>query len=148
MDELFTDDYFMRKALDEAMAAFDSDEIPIGAVVVFENKIIGKGHNQTEKLTDVTAHAEMLAITAASSSLNSKYLDECTLYVTVEPCLMCGGAMQWARLKRMVYGASEPKFGFTKTNAKLLDAKTEVLRGVMEADCAALMKQFFAAKRK
>jgi tRNA(adenine34) deaminase len=147
MEDLFTDEYFMRKALDEALNAFENEEIPIGAVVVYENKIIGKGNNQTEKLVDVTAHAEMLAITAASSYLNSKYLEECTLFVTIEPCVMCAGAIQWARLKRVVYGAPEPKFGFTKTKPTLFSDRTEVVHGVLKADCAALMKRFFAERR-
>ncbi|MBS3913283.1 MAG: nucleoside deaminase [Bacteroidetes bacterium] len=146
MDELFTDAYFMKKALDEAQMAYENEEIPIGAIVVFENKIIGKGHNQTEKLTDVTAHAEMLAITAASSYMNSKFLDECTLYVTIEPCLMCCGAIGWSRLKRVVFGAAEPKFGYSK-HGNLLPAKTELTTGILEKECRELMKQFFAEKR-
>jgi len=137
----------MKKALDEAMAAYEEDEVPIGAVVVVENRIVGRGHNQTERLTDITAHAEMLAITAASSSLNSKYLDECTLYVTIEPCLMCAGAIKWARFHRVVFGASEPKFGFAKTDPALLGKKTEIVKGLMETDCASLMKSFFENKR-
>jgi tRNA(adenine34) deaminase len=145
--EPFTDEYWMQKAYSLAKQAFEEDEIPIGAVVVYENKIIGKGYNQTEKLNDVTAHAEMLAITAASSQLNSKFLDECTLYVTVEPCTMCAGAIKWARFHRVVYGASEPKFGFTQTVPTLLGKKTEVIGGVEEKNCAEIMKVFFHSKR-
>jgi tRNA(adenine34) deaminase len=145
--EPFTDEYWMQKALNEAAQASEEDEIPIGAVVVIENRIIGKGYNQTEKLTDVTAHAEMLAITAASAFLNSKFLDECTLYITVEPCLMCAGAIKWARFHRIVYGAGEPKFGFGRTDSKLLGKKTEVIRGILENECAALMREFFQKKR-
>jgi tRNA(adenine34) deaminase len=145
--ELFSDEYWMQKALDEAHRAAEDDEVPIGAVVVFENRIIGKGHNQTEKLTDVTAHAEMLAITAASASLSSKYLDECTLYVTIEPCTMCAGAIKWARFHRVVYGAGEPKFGFTQSDPDLLGRKTELVRGILEAESGQLMKSFFTKKR-
>ncbi len=147
MDELFSDEYFMRKALDEAQMALEEDEIPIGAVVVYENKIIGRGHNQTEKLTDVTAHAEMIAITAASSYLNAKFMEECTLYVTIEPCLMCFGAIQWARFRRIVYGAAEPKFGYSqKVNISVPD-KVEINQGILHSECAEMMKQFFRAKR-
>lgn len=145
-EEIFSDAYFMKKALDEAKAAFDADEIPIGAVVVFENRIIGKGYNQSEKLTDVTAHAEMLAITAASSFLNSKFLEECTLYVTIEPCVMCAGAIQWSRLKKVVFGANEPKFGYERF-AGIIGPKTEIVRGVLKDECARLMKSFFEGKR-
>ena len=137
----------MQKALSEAQKAMDEDEIPIGAVVVYENRIIGKGYNQTEKLNDVTAHAEMLAITAAATYLNSKYLDECTLYVTIEPCLMCAGAIKWARFHKIVFGAEEPKTGFTRIDTKLLGKKTLVLGGVMAEESAALMQHFFKQKR-
>lgn len=147
MDNLFTDEYFMRKALDEAAAALEEDEIPIGAVVVHNQKIIGKGHNQTERLRDVTAHAEMVAITAASSHLDSKFLEECTLYVTVEPCCMCAGAVKWARLGRVVYGASEPKFGYQTVSAAIVGSKVKIEGGLLAEECAALMKAFFASKR-
>lgn len=147
LTEVFTDEYFMAKALDLAMQAFEEGEVPIGSVVVHNNKILGKGYNQTEKLQDVTAHAEMLAITAASNSVNGKFLDECTLYVTIEPCLMCAGAIQWARFGKVVYGATEPKFGFERIDKKLL-GKTVVLGGVMAEPCADLMKRFFKSKRK
>ena len=145
--EIYGDAYFMKKAVDEGRKAFEEDEIPIGAVVVLGNKIIGKGYNQTEKLTDVTAHAEMLAITAASAYLGSKYLEECTLYVTVEPCTMCASAIRWARLGRVVYGAFEPKFGYTRIAENLI-GKTTVVQGICEAECAALMTSFFQGRRK
>jgi tRNA(adenine34) deaminase len=147
MESLFTDEYFMRKALDEAAAALEEDEIPIGAVVVHNQKIIGKGHNQTERLKDVTAHAEMVAITAASSYLDSKFLEECTLYVTVEPCCMCAGAVKWARLGRVVYGASEPKFGYQTVSPAIVGVKTKMEGGLLAEECALLMKAFFASKR-
>ena len=145
--EVFTDDYFMKKALAEAQKAYDEDEIPIGAVVVYENRIIGKGYNQTERLNDVTAHAEMLAITAAASALNSKFLDECTLYVTIEPCLMCAGAIRWARFHRVVFGASEPKFGFSQMAPGAFGKKTELVTGVMAEQCQEIMTSFFRNKR-
>lgn len=147
MTELYSDEYFMQKALDEAMAAYDAGEIPIGAIVVHGNKIIGRGHNQTEKLTDVTAHAEMIAITAAASFLNSKFLEECTLFVTIEPCVMCAGAIRWARFQRVVYGAAEPKFGYSST-APGLSLNAEISTGVLESDCKTLMQNFFKARRK
>ncbi|MFM6951536.1 MAG: nucleoside deaminase [Bacteroidota bacterium] len=145
--EVFTDEYFMAKALELALQAYDEEEVPIGALVVHENKIIGKGYNQTERLQDVTAHAEMLAVTAASNAVNGKYLDQCTLYVTIEPCLMCAGAIQWARLGRVVWGASEPKFGFSRLDAQLL-GKTETVGGVMADQCGDVMKRFFKSRRK
>lgn len=145
--EVFTDEYFMAKALELALQAYDEGEVPIGALVVHENKIIGKGYNQTERLQDVTAHAEMLAVTAASNAVNGKYLDQCTLYVTIEPCLMCAGAIQWARLGKVVWGASEPKFGFSRLNAQLL-GKTETVGGVMADQCGDVMKRFFKSRRK
>lgn len=144
--ELFSDEYFMGKAVQLAQQAFDEDEVPIGAVVVHNQRIIAKGYNQTEKLTDVTAHAEMLAITGAAQFLGSKFLDECTLYVTVEPCTMCFGAVQWARPARLVYGASEPKTGY-HGKGLIAAPKMEVVSGVLEAECAALMKSFFESKR-
>lgn len=148
IEDLYTDEYFMRKALDEAFQAMEEEEIPIGAVVVHQNKIIGKGHNQTERLTDVTAHAEMIAITAASSFLNSKFLQDCTLYVTIEPCVMCAGAIRWARFDRVVYGASEPKFGYTQANMGITGSKTIINHGVLEKECASIMQDFFKGKRK
>jgi tRNA(adenine34) deaminase len=144
--ELFSDEYFMGKALQLAQLAFDEDEVPIGAVVVHKDRIIGKGYNQTERLTDVTAHAEMLAITGAAQFLGSKYLQECTIYVTVEPCTMCFGAIQWARPARLVFGATEPKTGF-QSKGLIAAAKMDVTTGVMEAPCVELMRLFFSRKR-
>jgi tRNA(adenine34) deaminase len=145
--DVFTDEYFMAKALELAMQAYDEEEVPIGALVVYENKIIGRGYNQTEKLQDVTAHAEMLAVTAASNAVNGKYLENCMLYVTIEPCLMCAGAIQWARLGKVVWGASEPKFGFSRLDPKLL-GKTETVGGIMAEQCGDVMKRFFKSRRK
>ncbi|MDQ2793153.1 MAG: nucleoside deaminase [Bacteroidota bacterium] len=141
------DDYFMAQALAEAEKALAADEIPIGAVVVFENQIIGRGYNQTERLRDVTAHAEMLALTAAANYLGNKYLADCTLYVTIEPCVMCAGASYWAQLKAVVFGADEPKVGFRRHGA-LLHRRTQLRGGVQAAACATLMQQFFSMKRK
>jgi len=148
MEALDTDALFMHKALEQAQRAFDEDEVPIGAVVVCNNKIIGKGYNQTEKLKDITAHAEMLAITAASAHLNSKYLDECTLYVTIEPCVMCAGAIKHARFKSIVIGAMESKTGFSNYVQSHFNSKTTLKQGVLETECKTLMQTFFAAKRK
>ena len=144
--ELFSDEYFMGKALQLAQQAFDEDEVPIGAVVVHKDRIIGKGYNQTERLTDVTAHAEMLAITGAAQFLGSKYLQECTIYVTVEPCTMCFGAIQWARPERLVFGAPEPKTGY-HSKGLIASAKMDVTSGVMETPCVELMRLFFSRKR-
>jgi tRNA(adenine34) deaminase len=142
-------EYFMGKALQLAQQAFDEDEIPIGALVVHQNRIIGKGYNQTERLVDVTAHAEMLAITSAAQFLGSKFLDECTIYITVEPCVMCAGAIQWARFKQVVFGLSEPKSGFERLALaeQVFGKKVEVLRGVMAEESRQLMQKFFKAKR-
>ena len=142
-----TDERYMRKALEEARRAFDADEIPVGAVVVCGDQIIARGHNLTEMLHDVTAHAEMQAITAAAEHLGGKYLDVCTLYVTVEPCIMCAGAIGWSQLGRLVYGASDPKRGYSFFAPKALHPKTKVASGVLEEECAALMKDFFQRKR-
>lgn len=144
--EIFSDAYFMKKAIQLAEQAFQEDEVPIGAVIVHDKKIIGKGYNQTELLKDVTAHAEMLAITGASQYLGSKFLEECTLYVTIEPCLMCFGAIQWSRIKRMVVGASEPKTGFRSKGIEI-PGKMEVEFGILEENCSHLMKTFFGNKR-
>ena len=141
------DERYMREAINEAKAALMDDEIPIGAVVVSNGRIIGRGHNLTETLHDVTAHAEMQAITAAEEYLGGKYLNQCTLYVTVEPCLMCAGAIGWSQLGRLVYGASDEKRGFTQYALKALHPKTEVVKGVMEAEAAEMMKAFFKTKR-
>ena len=143
-----TDERYMRKALEEARLAFEADEIPVGAVVVCGDQIIARGHNLTEMLHDVTAHAEMQAITAAAEHLGGKYLDVCTLYVTVEPCIMCAGAIGWSQLGRLVYGASDPKRGYSFFAPKALHPKTKVVSGVLEEECAALMKEFFQRKRR
>ncbi|MCO6495265.1 MAG: nucleoside deaminase [Bacteroidetes bacterium] len=148
MEDFFSDEYFMDLALKEAQKAFDEDEIPIGAVVVNENKILGKGYNQTEKLKDTTAHAEMLAITAASNYIGSKYLEDCTLYVTIEPCVMCIGALKSARISRIVYGATEPKTGYTTFVNKNYTEKVNIISGIKQHECKALMQCFFKEKRK
>jgi tRNA(adenine34) deaminase len=144
---LLSDEFFMRQALAEARRALAAGEIPIGAVVVLDNQIIGRGYNQTEQLRDVTAHAEMLAITAAANSLGNKYLTHCTLYVTVEPCVMCAGASAWAQLGAVVFGASEPKTGYRRHSLGLLHPRTRVRPGVCADECTALMQAFFQAKR-
>lgn len=142
-----TDTDYMKKALEQAQTAFDRDEVPVGAVVVCRDRIIARAYNLTETLTDVTAHAEMQAITAASDALGGKYLDACTLYVTVEPCTMCAGAIGWSQLGRLVYGAADPKRGFTTYAPGALHPKTQVTSGVLEEDCARLMRDFFRKKR-
>ena len=139
--------YFMKQALAEAQKAFEEGEVPCGAVVVFDGRIIARGHNQTERLTDVTAHAEIIALTAAADYLGSKYLDECTLYVTLEPCVMCAGALAWAQLGRLVFGASDEKRGFMRFGKEVLHPKTRVELGVMEAEAADLLKRFFQSRR-
>lgn len=141
------DEKFMRKALDEARIAFDRDEVPIGAVIVSHGRVIARAHNMTEALTDVTAHAEMQAITSATSFLGGKYLTDCTLYVTVEPCLMCAGAIGWAQIPRVVYGAPDDKRGYHTYTASPFHKKNTVTAGVLEAECAALMTEFFKNKR-
>ena len=145
--EPFDDLYFMKKALAEAQSAFSKGEIPVGAVVVSAGRIIARAHNLTELLNDVTAHAEMQAITAAANQLGGKYLDQCTLYVTVEPCAMCAGALGWAQMGKIVYGAPDEKRGYLRYAPLILHPKTEVKAGVLEKECAALMKEFFAMKR-
>lgn len=143
------DRHFMKVAIDEARRAYEEDEVPIGAVVVSKGRIIGRGHNLTEKLNDVTAHAEMQAITAAANYLGGKYLDDCTLYVTVEPCIMCAGAIGWSQLKRIVYGAPDTKRGFTTfTSRTPFHPKSVIVSGVMEEECAEIMRSFFSRKRK
>ena len=143
-----TDEDYMRRALEQARLAYEKDEVPVGAVVVCRDRIIARAHNLTETLTDVTAHAEMQAITAAADALGGKYLDPCTLYVTVEPCVMCAGALGWSQIGRIVYGASDPKRGFAAFAPPALHPTTEVTAGVLEEECAALMKQFFKEKRR
>ena len=147
MENPFTDEYFMKKALQEAEMAFEKDEIPVGAVIVIDNKIIARGHNLTEMLNDVTAHAEMQAITAAANFLGGKYLTGCTLYVTLEPCQMCAGALYWSQISKIVFGASDENRGFEKMGTQL-HPKTNVVRGVLANEASELMKRFFAKKRK
>nr|BFF39627.1 nucleoside deaminase [Tenacibaculum mesophilum] len=142
----FDDTYFMKKALQEAELAFDKGEVPVGAVIVFNNQIIARAHNLTELLNDVTAHAEMQAFTAAADFLGGKYLKDCTLYVTLEPCQMCAGASYWTQIGKIVYGASEPKLGFSVLQTKL-HPKTKVISGVLEEECGFLLKKFFIEKR-
>ena len=143
----FTDEYFMKKALQEAEMAFEKDEIPVGAVIVIDNKVIARGHNLTEMLNDVTAHAEMQAITAAANFLGGKYLVGCTLYVTIEPCQMCAGALYWSQISKIVFGASDENRGFEKMGTQL-HPKTTVVRGVLANEASGLMKRFFVEKRK
>jgi len=148
MLDIFTDEYFMKQAYLEAEKALEAGEVPVGAVVVCDKKIIARAHNLTERLNDVTAHAEMQAITAAAENLGGKYLDECTMYVSMEPCAMCAGATMWGHLKRLVYGAADPKRGFMTMNQEILHPKTEVTGGLMENECSEIVKEFFRSKRK
>lgn len=146
MENIFTDEYFMKKALQEAEMAFDKGEIPVGAIVVVDNKVIARSHNLTELLNDVTAHAEMQAITSAANFLGGKYLKDCTLYVTLEPCQMCAGALYWSQINKIVYGASDENRGFSRLGTQL-HPKTKVVSGVLEEECALLMRAFFRTKR-
>ena len=146
--ELYSDEYFMQEALKEAKKAFDADEVPVGVVIVADNKIIARTHNLTERLIDVTAHAEMQAITSAANFIGGKYLNDCTLYVTLEPCLMCAGALYWSHLTKLVYGARDDKKGFSKLTDTVLHPKTVVVKGVLEQECSILLKEFFQKKRK
>jgi tRNA(adenine34) deaminase len=147
MIEPFGDEYFMKKAFAEAIQAFEKGEIPVGAVVVSGGRIIARAHNLTETLNDVTAHAEMQAITAAANFLGGKYLNDCILYVTLEPCVMCAGALGWSQIGKIVYGASDEKRGFKKFAPKALHPKTEIIGGILEIECAELMQEFFRNKR-
>ena len=147
MLDIFTDEYFMKKALIEAQMAFDKDEIPVGAIIVIDNKIIARSHNLTELLNDVTAHAEMQAITAAANFLGGKYLINCTLYLTLEPCQMCAGALYWSQISKIVFGAKDEKRGFQNLGTKL-HPRTTIVSGILENECADLMIKFFANKRK
>jgi tRNA(adenine34) deaminase len=147
MQEIFNDEWFMREAIKEAKKAFEANEVPVGAVVVYENKIIGKGHNLTEQLHDVTAHAEMQAITAAANYIGAKYLTDCTLFVTLEPCMMCAGAIYWSQIGKLVYGASDPKRGFLKVGKQILHPKTELVSGILAEEASDLMKSFFQKLR-
>jgi tRNA(adenine34) deaminase len=145
---MYDDNFFMNEALKEAQKAYDADEVPVGAVIVANNKIIARAHNLTERLTDVTAHAEMQAITAAANFLGGKYLHECTLYVTLEPCPMCAGALNWAQITKIVYGASDPKRGYNLFGPHMLHPKTLVSNGVKEGECGQIVKDFFNSRRK
>lgn len=147
MIDPFDDEYFMKRALVEAEQAFAEGEVPVGALVVCRNQIISRAHNLTELLNDVTAHAEMQAITAATNLLGGKYLVDCTLYVTLEPCTMCAGALGWSQIGRIVYGASDEKRGFLKFTPQVLHPKTEVLGGILQNECTQLLKQFFEQRR-
>jgi tRNA(adenine34) deaminase len=146
MENIFTDEYFMKKALQEAETAFDKEEIPVGAIIVIDNKVIARSHNLTELLNDVTAHAEMQSITAAANFLGGKYLKDCTLYVTLEPCQMCAGALYWSQISKIVFGARDEQRGFLTLGTKL-HPKTQVKQGVLAQESADLMKRFFAKKR-
>jgi tRNA(adenine34) deaminase len=143
----FTDEYFMKKALQEAEMAFEKGEIPVGAIIVIDNKVIARSHNLTELLHDVTAHAEMQSITAAANYLGGKYLTGCTLYVTLEPCQMCAGALYWSQISKIVYGASDENRGFVKMGTQL-HPKTTVVKGVLANEASELMKRFFVERRK
>ena len=146
MENIFTDEYFMKKALQEAETAFEKGEIPVGAIIVIDNKIIARSHNLTELLNDVTAHAEMQSIPAAANFLGGKYLKGCTLYVTLEPCQMCAGALYWSQISKIVFGARDEQRGFLNLGSKL-HPKTEIKKGVLDHESADLMKRFFAKKR-
>ena len=143
----FNDEYFMKQAYQEALKAFEADEGPVGAVIVCKNQVIARGHNLTEQLTDVTAHAEIQAITAAAQYLGAKYLKECTLFVTLEPCCMCAGALYWSQIDRVVFAARDAKRGASATGTSLYHPATLVENGIMEAECSQLLKNFFAKKR-
>ena len=142
-----TDEQYMLRALEQAQMATDRDEVPVGVVVVCQDRIIARGHNLTETLNDVTAHAEMQAVTAAANALGGKYLSDCTLYVTVEPCVMCAGALAWAQVGRIVYGAADPKRGYSVYAPEALHPRTQVTAGVLAEECGELMRQFFKSKR-
>jgi tRNA(adenine34) deaminase len=147
MINIFTDEYFMKKAIIEAQSAFEAGEIPVGAVIVIDNKVIARGHNLTEMLHDVTAHAEMQTITAAANFLGGKYLHNCIMYVTLEPCQMCAGALYWSQISKIVYGASDLHRGFVKMGTQL-HPKTEIVSGVLENECSILLRDFFFRMRK
>jgi tRNA(adenine34) deaminase len=146
--ELYTDEYFMREAMKEAQKAYEIGEVPVGAVVVCRNRIIARAHNQTEKLTDATAHAEMLAVTSAANYLGSKYLNECTLYVTLEPCVMCAGALHWVQLQKLVFGASDIQRGYSLVETPLLHPKTQVVKGIKGDESKLMIDEFFKRLRK
>ena len=144
---VFSDESFMKEALKEAQKAFDKEEVPVGAVVVCNNQIVARAHNLTETLNDVTAHAEMQAFTAAANFIGGKYLKECTLYVTLEPCIMCAGASYWTQIGRIVFGAYDEKRGYSKTGSNLLHPSTRVTGGIMQEECSGLLKEFFENRR-
>jgi len=144
----FSDEYFMKEALKEALKAELADEVPVGVVIVCQNQIIARAHNYTERLNDVTAHAEMQAFTSAADYLGGKYLNECTLYVTLEPCHMCAGASYWTQLKKIVYGTSDEKRGFSNLKENILHPKTEIVKGTLEEECSKILKEFFQKKRQ
>lgn len=141
------DEKYMLQALEEARAAASEDEVPVGSVIVYKDRILGRGHNMTQRLCDPTAHSEMIALTAAASSIGGKYLNDCTLYVTVEPCPMCAAALNWAQIGRIVYGASDPKRGYSLFSPSLLHPRTEVKSGVLEEECSKLISDYFKSKR-
>ena len=144
---VFSDEHFMKEAYKQAEMAFEAGEVPVGAVIVAENRVIAKAHNQTERLTDVTAHAEMLALTSAFNYMGGKYLQECTLYVTLEPCVMCAGAQFWSQLGKLVYGSSDSKRGFSLHGKKIIHPRTEVTKGLLAVESEALLNQFFSKLR-
>lgn len=144
---LFPDEYFMKEALKEAEKAYEMKEVPVGAVIVNRDRIIARGHNMTQQLNDVTAHAEMIAITSASNFLGAKYLIDCTLFVTLEPCVMCAAALKWAQLERIVFAAADPREGFSRIKPSILHAKTSVVPGIMEEPASQILKRFFQERR-
>lgn len=148
MIQVYNDKYYMQQAIKEAQQAYIEDEVPIGAIIVCNDQIIARAHNMTETLNDVTAHAEMLAITSAENHLGSKFLNECSLYVTLEPCVMCAGASYWSRFAKVIYGANDDRFGYKKASDKLFHPKTTIINGVLEKECSDLLKSFFSKKRK
>jgi tRNA(adenine34) deaminase len=143
----FNNEYFMKKAYEEACLAFEEGEVPVGVVVVYENQIIGKGHNQVEKMNDVTSHAEIVAITAASNYLGSKYLEDCRIYISLEPCVMCAAAIAFAHIKHVIIGTKDPKRGFSLYNPRILPARTKIIFGVMQKECNDILIKFFKTKR-
>lgn len=147
MIKIFSDEYFMKEALKEAQKAYNRNEVPVGAIIVINNNIIARAHNLTESLNDVTAHAEMQAITSAAHKLGGKYLTKCTLYVTLEPCTMCAGALFWAQIPKVVYGASDNKKGYRSINASILHPKCNVKKGILEEECSQIITRFFEQKR-
>jgi tRNA(adenine34) deaminase len=144
---MLNDEFFMQEALKQAQLAFEKDEVPVGAVIVFKDRIIARAHNMSQTLNDVTAHAEMQAFTSAANTLGGKYLKECTLYVTLEPCVMCGGAAAWTQISKIVFGTMDDKKGYSKLETNILHPKTQVVRGVLEKECSQILKEFFQTKR-